>query len=288
MQGLKFTAFAGIFIGLLSSAPAFADISIGVVAPRGEAQTKAEWSEFARYLESKIGEPVVLTPILVNKMVQTIADKRLDFALTDPVQAVSVSRTYNLPLVASLIPASGPQFGGVIVANPKAGITKIEDLKGKKVSALASVSAGGYLFEAYEAMKHGVKVPQDLAQLLEVKNQDDTVFAVKAGVMDAGFIRTGQLENMVKDGKLAESDVVVVDRKGGFPLALSTSLYPEWYLVGVNGDAAKAAKVKAALVALEADSPAAKTAKIKGFSDPLDPAPIVEMMKAMKVPPFNQ
>jgi ABC-type phosphate/phosphonate transport system substrate-binding protein len=282
MQGLKLAVLAGFFVGLVSSVPAFADMSIGVVAPRGEAQAQAEWSEFARYLESKLGE------ILVNKMVQAIADKRVDFALTDPVQAVSVSRTYGMPLVASLIPASGPQFGGVIIANPKTGITRIEDLKGKKVSALSTVSAGGYLFEAYEAMKHGLKVPQDLAQLLEVKNQDDTVFAVKAGVMDAGFIRTGQLENMVKDGKVAESDLVVVDRKGGFPLALSTALYPEWYLVGVTGDAAKAAKVKAAVVALGAESPAAKAAKIKGFSDPLDPAPIVEMMKAMKIAPFNQ
>ncbi len=288
MPGPKLAVLAGLFVGLVSSVPAFADMSIGVVAPRGEAQAKAEWSEFARYLESKIGEPVVLIPILVNKMVQAIADKRVDFALTDPVQAVSVSRAHGMPLVASLVPASGARFGGVIIANPKAGITKIEDLKGKKVAALSMVSAGAYQFEAYEAMKHGLKVPQDFAQMLEVKSQDDTVFAVKAGVMDAGFIRTGQLESMVKDGKLAESDVVVVDRKGGFPLALSTALYPEWYLVGVNGDAAKAAKVKAAVMALGAESPAAKAAKIKGFSDPLDPAPIVEMMKAMKVPPFDQ
>ncbi len=287
MPRLKLAVLAGLFVGLVSPVPAFADVSIGVVAPRGEAQTKAEWSEFARYVESKIGEPVVLTPVLVNKMVQTIADKQLDFALTDPVQAVSVSRAHGMALVASLVPSSGAQFGGVIIANPKAGIAKIEDLKGKKVAALSNVSAGAYLFEAYEAMKHGLKVPQDFAQMFELKNQDDIAFAVKAGVMDAGFIRTGQLEDMVKDGKLAESDVVVVDRKGGFPLALSTALYPEWYLVNVKGDAAKAAKIKAALLALGADSPAAKEAKIKGFSDPLDPAPIVEMMKAMKVPPFD-
>ena len=288
MQGLKLAVLAGLFVGLTSSVPAFADISIGINAPRGEAQAKAEWSEFARYLEGKLGEPVVLTPVPVNKMVQTITDKRVDFALADPVMTVSVSQAHGMPLVASLVPASGPQFGGVIIANPKAGITKIEDLKGKKVASLSNLAAGAYMFQAYEAMKHGLKVPQDFAQWLEVKSQDDIVFAVKGGMMDAGFIRTGQLENMVKDGKVAESDVVVIDRKGGFPMALSTTLYPEWYMVNVTGDAAKAAKVKAALLALDAESPAAKAAKIKGFSEPLDPAPIVEMLKAMKVPPFNQ
>ena len=106
--------------------------------------------------------------------------------------------------------------------------------------------------------------------------------------MDAGFIRTGQLENMIKDGKVAESDVVVVNRKAGFPLALSTTLYPEWYMVNVTGDAAKAAKLKAALLALDAESPASKAAKIKGFTEPLDPTPIVEMLKTMKVPPFDK
>lgn len=272
----------------MHSAAAFADVSIGVSSPRGEAQATAEWSEFARYLEGKIGQPVTLTPVAVSKMDQLIADKRVDFAICNPVQAVGMSQRHGMPLVASLVLPNGAQFGGVIIANPKAGIAKIADLKGKKVATLSSTAAGAYLFQAYEAVKHGLKVPQDFAQMMEVKKQDDIVLAVKAGVMDAGFIRTGVLETMIKDGKIAESDVVVVDRRSGFPGALSTALYPEWYMLGVSGDAAKAAKVKAAALGLDGESPAAKTARIKGFSEPLDPAPVVEMMKAMKVAPFNQ
>lgn len=284
----KIAAVAGFCLIAIATVPAFADVSIGVSSPRGEAQATAEWGEFAHYLESKIGQPVTLTPVAVGKMDQLIADKRVDFAVCNPVQAVGMSQRLGTQLVASLILPDGPQFGGVIIANPKAGIGKIEDLKGKKVAALSSTAAGAYLFQAYEAVQHGLKAPQDFAQLLEVKKQDDIVLAVKAGVMDAGFIRTGQLEAMLKEGKIADGDVVVIDRKGGFPLALSTALYPEWYMIAVTADADKSAKVKAAALALGADSPAAKAARIKGFSEPLASTPVVEMMKAMKVPPFNQ
>lgn len=288
MLRLKHFGVIAAFIGLVHAGAASADISIGVSSPRGEAQATAEWSEFARYLEGKIGQKVILTPVAVNKMDQLIAEKRVDFAICNPVQAVGMSQAHGMPLLASLVLPNGAQFGGVIIANPKAGIAKIGDLKGKKVAALGSTAAGAYLFQAYEVVKQGLKVPQDFAQLLEVKKQDDIVLAVKAGVMDAGFIRTGVLETMIKEGKIAEGDVVVVDKKGGFPQALSTALYPEWYMINVTNDAAKAAKVKPVALGLGAEEAAAKTAKIKGFSEPLDPTPIQAMMKAMKVPPFNQ
>lgn len=278
----------GLVLGTVMAGGAHADISIGVSSPRGEAQAAAQWSEFARYLEGKVGQPVTLTPVAVAKMDQLIADKKVDFAICNPVQAVGMSHQHGMPLLASLVLPDGAQFGGVIIANPKSGVAKVADLKGKTVAALSGTSAGAYLFQSYEALKKGLHVPQDFARVLEVKKQDDVVLAVKAGVMDAGFVRTGVLEAMMKEGKIAEGDVVVVDRKPGFPMALSTALYPEWYMVNVTGDAAKAAKVKAAAIALGADSPAASAAKIKGFSEPLDSAPVVEMMKALKVAPFSQ
>lgn len=285
---LKLKLIVGVLAGFFCAGTASADITIGVSSPRGEAQATAEWGEFARYLETKVGQPVTLVPVAVAKMDQLIADKRVDFAICNPVQAVAMSQANNMPLIASLVQPNGAQFGGVIIANPKAGIANISDLKGKKVMALNSTAAGAYLFQAYEALKAGLKVPQDFGQVVEVKKQDDIVLAVKAGVMDAGFIRTGILESMIKENKIAEGDVVVVDRKPGFPLILSTPLYPEWYMISVTNDSAKAAKVKPAALALNPDDSAAKAAKIKGFSEPLDPSPVQAMMKAMKVPPFNQ
>jgi ABC-type phosphate/phosphonate transport system substrate-binding protein len=278
---------AALSVGVMSQA--WADLKLGVIAPRGEAVTMAQWSPFAKYLESQMGEPVKLIPVVLGKLEEAITSGSVDYAVLNPVHAVSVKERLGSELLASLVLSSGAQFGGVIIANPKAGIAKAADLKGKKVMGLVTSAAGGYLFQAYEAKKAGLKVPEDFAAYQVARKQDDTVLAVKAGLMDAGFIRTGILEDMIKEGKVKADDVTVVERKEGFPEALSTDLYPEWYLIAVTpAGKAAAAKVKAAALAVKPDSEAATAAEIKGFIEPADPSGTLRMMKEMKVPPFDK
>lgn len=273
---------------LTALAPAAqAEIRLGVIAPRGEAQATAQWGEFARYVEQKIGEPVKLMPVVLARLAEVIQNKDVDYALCNPVQAIAVSERDGLSLLASLVLPTGAEFGGVILANPKAGITTAADIKGKKVIGLTQKSAGGYLFQAYYLNRAGVNVPGDFASYQTAKKHDDAVLAVKAGLMDAGFVRTGVLEAMIAEGKLKDGDVIVVDPKPGYPQAVTTQLYPEWYLVDVKGDTATAGKVKDAVLSLPKDSPAATTAGIDGFSEPVPPGQLIEMMKAMKVPPFD-
>lgn len=266
-----------------------ADNRLGVIAPRGEAAATAQWGEFARYLEGQIGQPVKLVPVVLAKLEQAIMAGDVDYALVNPVQAVAVKERLGTPFLASLVLPSGSQFGGVIIANPKAGIAKAADLKGKKVIGLSKGAAGAFLFQAYELKKQGVTAPADFAAYQEAKKQDDVVLAVKAGVMDAGFVRTGVLEDMVQEGKLKPGEVVIIDKKANFPQEVSTALYPEWYLIAVNkSDSAAAAKVKAAALALKPESEAAKAADITRFIEPIDSGATSQMMKDMKVAPFDK
>ncbi len=271
------------------AAGARADVRLGVNAPRGEAEATAQWGEFARTLGDRIGQPVRLVPLALARMREMIASGEVDYVLCNPVDAATIHEERGATYLASMVGRKGTHFGGVIIANPKAGVTKGTDLKGKRVIGLQPHAAGAYLFQAYELKQQGLDVPQAFAAYLVAKKQDDTVLAVKAGVADAGFIRTGVLEDMIAEGKIKADDVVVVDRKPGFPEALSTALYPEWYLLAVNKAlGATDAKVKAAALALKADSPAAKAAEIQGFTDPVDPGPTLMMLKAMKVAPFDK
>lgn len=276
-------------VTLSATLAAAGETRLGVIAPRGEAAATAQWGEFARYLEGQVGQPVKLVPVVLAKLEQAIAAGEVDYALVNPVQAVSVKERLGTPFLASLVLPTGSQFGGVIVANPKSGIAKAADLKGRKVIGLSRNAAGAFLFQAYELKKQGIKAPEDFAAYQEAKKQDDVVLAVKAGVMDAGFVRTGVLEDMIQEGKLKPDEVTIIDKKANFPQGLSTTLYPEWYLIAVNkADAATAAKVKAAALALKAESDAAKVAEIKGFIEPIDPGATTQMMKDMKVAPFDK
>ena len=65
------------------------------------------------------------------------------------MQAAAARQTVGALYLASRVGAKGAKFGGVIPANPKAGIAKAADLTGRKVIGLSHQSAGAYLFQAF-------------------------------------------------------------------------------------------------------------------------------------------
>ena len=95
---------------------------------------------------------------------------------------------------------------------------------------------------------------------------------------------------MVKEGSAKESDYVIVDSRQNpeFNQVHSTDLYPEWYVTvtpKVNPELSKA--MKAALLAITAESEVATHARIKGFVEPLDITPVREMLKQLKIARYN-
>ena len=75
--------------------------------------------------------------------------------------------------------------------------------------------------------------------------------------------------------------------KDDFPFVRSTRLYPEWPMAALSHvDSAKAAKLGAALQALESSNPAAQKAKVVGWSAAADYAPVRDCLKAIKYGAF--
>lgn len=283
--------FCAAVVAMAAAATAQADVRFGVMANRGELAATAEWTEFTKYLADKIGEPVVLVTFNIDRTFEMVGGKMVDFVLTNPVQTAGLVEKFGVRPVALWSKNGESAFAGVIIASPKSGVTHAADIKGKKVIAYNPESAGAYTFQRYHLLQAGVDVTKDVASMQFTKKQDDVVLAVKAGVMDVGFVRTGVLESMVAAGRIAMSDVVVVDKVNdpNDKLVRTTPLYPDWFVSAVAGSAdAMIAKVKAATLALPADAPAAKAAKVDGFVEPLALDQFVTMSKALKLPPFDR
>jgi ABC-type phosphate/phosphonate transport system substrate-binding protein len=152
-------------------------------------------------------------------------------------------------------------------------------------------AAGAYTFQTYHLMQKGINPHKDFASFKEGKKQDDLVLAVKAGIIDAAFVRSGLLEAMQKEGKIKLNDFVVVDQRtgDGLPLLHTTELYPEWYLSALKGtDSALTTKVKDAALSLKPQDPAAHYAKIKGFVQPVSMDSMKAALKALKIKPYDQ
>jgi twitching motility protein PilJ len=271
---------------------AYAELKLGVNAERGELKAMKEWGELANYLSSEIGQPVKLVPIPVAKLLDAAENKEVDFILANPVQSVVVKEKHGFVPVATLNDKMGSQFAGVIIAKKGNGITKGSDLKGKNVMSLKFKSAAGaYLFQTYHLLQQGIDAHRDFASFKEGQKQDDLVLAVKAGVIDAAFIRSGLLESMESEGKVKIDDFVIVDKRddSGFSFLHSTILYPEWFFSATSKTDPKiTAKLKTALLKMTPDSKASKEAGIKGFVNALSTDGLKQAMKALKVAPYNK
>lgn len=283
-------ALAALAALVLSAPDARADLRLGVVAPRGEVKALSQWQPFADYLSGEIGEAVELLPVAPGAALDSFSGGDFDALIGNPVHSAVAVETMGAKPVASLVKRAGADFAGVIIARAGSGIETATDLKGKKVISLSTGSAGAYMFQAAHLSAAGLSVPSDFAAHSIGKNQDDLVKLVVRGVFDAAFVRTGVVEAMVAEGAIALEDLVVVDAREteGFGLLHTTRLYPEWFVVAESGlSEDQVTRLHDALVSVPADHPAATAARIQGFVEPRDPSPVVDAMRALRVPPFD-
>ena len=107
---------------------------------------------------------------------------------------------------------------------------------------------------------------------------------------DAGFVKTGLLEAMEKEGKIKKADFEIVDQVNDrFAHVHSTYMYPQWTIVyGDKADPAVTTKLKTALLKLKRDDVTSKKARIAGFVEPLSFDELDKTMQALKLGPYSQ
>lgn len=225
---VRFTTKCLLMLSLLVAGVAQAAVEIAIIAPRGAAETSARWGELAKLLSNELKEPVVILPLTAAKIFDSAADGEADFVLSHSVHTVQLLEKVDGQVIATVNGPSGSHFGGVIVSKKGSGITKLDDLRGKKVMSMKfRDSAGAYVFQTYELNKAGIDPHKDFASFTEGAKQDELIMAVKNGTADAAFARTGLLEHMVKEGKikLDEFEIVSAKKEPNFSEASSTALY---------------------------------------------------------------
>lgn len=282
------------FLVLLSiTATAQASTKFGVIAPRGPLKVHAKWDELGKYLSSATGTDVEIVAMDPSKTSDMVAAREIDFALLNPTLTYAIHHQFGAePLATAKFKNSGAFLGGVIIASKESGITDIDGLKNKNVLAFKiGNSAAAYAFQTKHLRDKGIDPHKDFASFRGAKRQDEIVLAVSRGLADAGFVKTGLVEAMIKEGKVKMEDLTIIDPQSNdsYPLVCSTRLYPTWTVSKLaDTDSAMADSVKAALIALTGDNAASQKAKLDGFIEPPEFEAIGDVMLALKLPPFNK
>ena len=270
-------------------------LTLGMFSYRPKPVLEARYQPLADYLSSHLGGVKVRLVVLDQaELEREIAQNRIDLLFTNPAHYIRL-RTQNTlsgVLATRVSMESGEavaSLGGVIVTRaPEREIRGLADLKHRRIAIPGTSFLGAYQIQAMELQEIGIHLPRD-ARLVPVGNQDAVVEAVLSGRAQVGFLRTGVLEEIGREGRVDVSRLRVVNpqRLVGFPYAVSTRLYPEWPLVALPWvDPQLTRKISAALLSLEPHHPASMAMGIAGFMPPADYLPVENLARALGLPPF--
>ena len=282
----------------IGAARADADpVTLGVLALRGPDKAVEMWSATAGYLERSLpGHRFKVQPLGFDEVRLAVRQGRVDFVLTNSSYFVELESLYGVSAIATLKNRfdGGPgfsQFGGVILTRAdRQDIRTLADLKGKTFAAVDASSFGGWQVGWREMLHQRIDPERDLKRLEFLGTHDAVAYAVRDGKVDAGTLRTDTLERMAAEGKLTLSDFYILNpqRSEGFPLLLSTVLYPEWPLAKlrhVPDDLA--VQVAIALMQMPSDDPAALAGQITGWTLPLNYQPVHDALRELRIGPYE-
>jgi len=266
-------------------------VKIGVLAKNGPVICMKKWRATADYLTSAIPEATFeIVPLKFDDVFKAVQNDEVDYFLVNSSMFMTTKVKYGASAVATMINSrqgkSLKQFGGVIFTSADNDWKTLADIKGKSFMAVKSSSFGGWQMAYKELKDAGINPQNDFASLAFGGKHTNVVYAVINGEVDAGTVRTDTIERMVAAGDLDMEDITIINEKkhAGFPFVCSTALYPEWPLAATKGaSGAMTGKIVAALTSLDKSAPAAKSAKIVGWSNSMDYSLVETLQKQLKV-----
>jgi len=263
------------------------NVRIGVLAKDGVEKCLEQWQGTADYLTNNLsGATVQIVPLGFDRMMPAIENKEVEFFLTNSSMYVSAEEKYGTTPVLTMINSrqGNPltQFGGVIFTSAdNEEINTLADIKGKTFGAVKASSFGGWQMACKTFLDNGIDPQKDFAKLDFLGSHDKVIELVNIGEVEAGTVRTDALERLVSAGDLDMAEIKIINAQTheGFPFLVSTDLYPEWPLGKVQGVSDELTqKVVDALKKMTPEDPAAKAAKVVGWSDPQDYAVVKNLI----------
>ncbi len=271
-------------------------LTLGVFAYRPKHIIEERFETLGDYLtEALDGRRVRVLALGEDELQARINAGTVDFVLTHPNHYIGLRDYGRLSgALATMVLREGNtpvhSIGGVIVRrSDRTDIQTLADLKGRRISITGRQYLGTYMAPAAELLRAGVN-PSSVTFVESAQPVDRVITAVLEGQTDAGFVRTGVLEELEREGTLAPGLLEVVNPLSppAFPYRVSTRLYPEWpFLAVAHVSAGLSHRVASALMDLPASHPASRLAGIYGFTIPADYSSVENAMRELRMPPFD-
>jgi two-component system, LuxR family, sensor histidine kinase TtrS len=263
-------------------------VQVGILANRSAAATTTQFTPMINYLTETLARSVELVPIEFDAVFGMVESGNVDFILSNPLMSVQLQRLYNTTFLATLSrPNTGTQFSGLIITRNDGEIASVEDMQGKTAACINfETGAGGCLFQVFHLLEKGFDPFTDFSSFVENSSQDNIVLGVLNGTYDVGFVRTGQLERMVRDELIFSIDeVTIIDRvDNDFFFPHTTILYPEWAFAALEDtDSELTQAIQTALVDMPSDYPGLADNGLVGLAQAADYTAMEELIVTLQL-----
>jgi PAS domain S-box-containing protein len=272
-------------------------LKLGVLAYRPKPQVMQQWQPVADYLQSSLARPVELAVYDHTEISIAVEQRTVDLLITTANQFILLQHSAGLssPL-ATLIRHEGANhlntYGSVIITrSDRDDIASLADLADKRIATVSVEAFAGYQMPAYELLEAKIPLPEGDRLLLTGQPHDRIIQAVLEGHADAGFIRSGLLESLAREGKLDPDRIKVINRQrlANFPYAVSTRLYPEWPVaVMPHIDSAFTSRLAATLYLMPSEILKDSSLNLHGFGIPANYEVVENLLRRLRLPPFDQ
>ena len=217
---------------VLSSPATFAqpqrplEFGVGLFQPDKE-KNDATYKPLAEYLGKQLGREVRLRTVDTwEGLAKSLASGETDMALMGPWGYVLANHQAGAEAIATILYQGKPEYFAIMVTNPKSGINKIDDMKGKTFAFGDKGSTSGYLIPNHEFMMRGIDPDKFFSKVIYTKHQAIET-QVTRGELDAGADYNRNRDAMIEQGLIKAADSRIIWTSAPLPndaFALSKEL----------------------------------------------------------------
>ncbi|TWH47232.1 phosphate/phosphite/phosphonate ABC transporter substrate-binding protein [Sporomusa sp. KB1] len=206
-----------------------APLRVGLVPNQAPDKIKAQYEPFREYLQKTLARPVELFVASdYAGVVEAMANDKLDVAYFGGLTYVQAKQRAKIhPIVTEVDVETGTtKYYSLIIAPVDSPIKEVKDIKGKTFAFGDIGSTSGSLYPRFMLDKAGIKVPDDLKNVVYTGGHDATAQAVQNATVDAGGIEGRIMNKLIAKGTVDGSKIKVLEKHlvEGYPWVVRDSL----------------------------------------------------------------
>jgi phosphonate transport system substrate-binding protein len=182
------------------------------------------------YLEQELGKKIELIVTTdYSSMIEAMRHGRLDLAYFGPLSYVLARQKSDIEPFAALKTKGATTYQSVVIAHARAGLGRVEDLRGKNMAYGDKASTSSHLIPKSVLAEKGLMAGRDYQEHF-VGSHDAVAIAVQNGHAQAGGLSRPIFESLVERNIVSLDKVKVLEYSKPFPQypwTMRSNLKPE-------------------------------------------------------------